>query len=175
MVVLPPLEKQEKPYLIIFLIQINIQWNSHQWAYFFRMLALLLLWVGLALGGTPNCGKTQLSSLPEGDPQVFCLFMLLMGSVLNVCSIIAQTSSQVPQLPWLSVASGLGNLTNKHHANAVAEWPRCDLLREVLVKWNFINQDAGTGNYPSMCSLFTHLAGVVSFYFCLRKTLILYI
>jgi secreted trypsin-like serine protease len=53
------------------------------------MLALLLLWVGLALGGTPNCGKTQLSSLPEGDPQ-----------------------------------------------------------------------DAGTGNYPSMCSLFTHLAGV---------------
>ena len=42
------------------------------------MLALLLLWVGLSAGATPNCGKTLLTSLPEGDPQV--LFVLLIGS-----------------------------------------------------------------------------------------------
>ena len=153
MVVPPPLQKHKNNNWQSFLIWINIQWHSHQWAYFFRMLALLLLWVGLALGGTPNCGKTLLTSLPEGDPQVFFAFLCSWWGQCWMCAL----------------------LLHKHHTNAVAEWPRCDLLREVLVKWNFINQDAGTGNYPSMCSLFTHLAGVVSFYFCLRKTLILYI
>ena len=45
------------------------------------MLALLLLWVGLSLGGTPDCGKTLLTALPEGEPQVF---LLLIVSVLEV-------------------------------------------------------------------------------------------
>ena len=45
------------------------------------MLALLLLWVGLSVGETPNCGKTLLTALPEGEPQVF---LLLIVSVLEV-------------------------------------------------------------------------------------------
>ena len=73
LVTLPPYRSQQK--------QINQQTililNKH---IFFRMLALLLLWVGLTLGGTPNCGKTLLTSLPEGDPQV--CFCSLYGSML---------------------------------------------------------------------------------------------
>ena len=38
---------------------------------YFRMLPLLLLSVGSSLGAIPECGKTTLTSLPEGDPQVF--------------------------------------------------------------------------------------------------------
>ena len=51
------------------------------------MLALLLLWVGLSLGGTPDCGKTLLTALPEGEPQVFFLLIVsVLEWLVGLCS-----------------------------------------------------------------------------------------
>ena len=52
------------------------------------MLPLLLLSVGSSLGAIPECGKTTLTSLPEGDPQVF-----LSGQ--DNCKLSEQTTNNI--------------------------------------------------------------------------------
>ena len=48
------------------------------------MFVLLLLWVGLSAGATPNCGKTLLTSLPEGDPKVLCAINLVLICTIKI-------------------------------------------------------------------------------------------